>query len=609
MSFLIAGAVVGIGAGVAKAISGGKQKKAAKAAEAKAKAEMEKQKAKFSELDTSNPYANMENKMEDLTVNQGEADFMKEQQQASQANIMQQMKGAAGGSGIAALAQTMANQGSMDAQKSAVSIGKQEAGNQMAERQASSQIQNQERQGEVMSRDMERNKVSTLLGMSQSDVAAQGEKVAAADSKMWSGITGAAGAAAGGLGNMNAAGMFGATPLPTSPAPMKGSPLKQADQTLVQGAYAAAGGGRQKQDGMAQGMDDLMKITGKMGADMAKNRQEAGKKGDELAQGILDTGGALGTGWLDATRGEVEGMHGDYKTAAAFNRKGKKAKGMQDLNTLSAEIASLKDLNTQIAKWQGPPGEKSDWSESLNAEDQGVISSFMDPNSKKRIGMVDGVRVFEVETPQGWMTSKEIETLATDKKQDYTTMVDVRKQALDQVDKAKKDAFMNLQTGYTGGGYDITKATAKMDTTLKSANLVSMMHDDVLENGEPFITAVTKNPEITGMTYESLGLTSKDIVAKVDSNNDGIIQDNEKQTLLELGHKDMIVDALTNPKNELYNEETSRGLVANYFTSFISQNYEQEYGDMGGKYSSDAGEDTQLSDADYIKKYSVTENK
>ena len=159
MSFLLVGAAaVGVGAGVAKAISGGKQKKAAKAEEAKAKAEMQKQKNAFANLDTSNPYANMENTMEDLTVNQQEADFMKQQQQQSQANIMQQMKGAAGGSGIAALAQTLANQGSMDAQKSAISIGKQESQNQQLERQAASQIQNQERQGEVMSRDMERNK-------------------------------------------------------------------------------------------------------------------------------------------------------------------------------------------------------------------------------------------------------------------------------------------------------------------------------------------------------------------------------------------------------------------------------------------------------------------
>ena len=217
MSFLIAGAVVGVGAGVAKAISGAKQKKRARAEEAAAKAEMQKQKQAFSQLDTSNPYANMENTMEDLTVNQAEADFMRQQQQENQANIMQQMKGAAGGSGVAALAQTLANQGSMDAQKAAISIGKQEQSNQMAERQMAANLQSQERQGEIMSRDMERNKVSTLLGMAQSETAAAGQKVAAADQKMWSGITGAAGAATSGLGAMNKAGMFGVTPAPPTP--------------------------------------------------------------------------------------------------------------------------------------------------------------------------------------------------------------------------------------------------------------------------------------------------------------------------------------------------------------------------------------------------------
>ena len=80
MSFLIAGAVVGVGAGVAKAISGAKQKKRARAAEQAAKAEMEMQKDRFSKLDTSNPYENMENTMQDLTVNTAEADFMRQQQ-------------------------------------------------------------------------------------------------------------------------------------------------------------------------------------------------------------------------------------------------------------------------------------------------------------------------------------------------------------------------------------------------------------------------------------------------------------------------------------------------------------------------------------------------
>jgi hypothetical protein len=213
MSFLLVGAAaVGVGAGIAKAISGSKQKKEAKKAEKAAKAEMERQKEKFAQMDTSNPYANMENKMEDLTVNQQEADFMKAQQQQSQANIMQQMKGAAGGSGIAALAQTMANQGSMDAQKSAISIGKQEANNQQLERQAASQIQNQERQGDIMSRDMERDKVSTMLGMAQSEKAAASQAVSAADQKMWSGITGAASSLSSGLTGISGAGGFGNLP-------------------------------------------------------------------------------------------------------------------------------------------------------------------------------------------------------------------------------------------------------------------------------------------------------------------------------------------------------------------------------------------------------------
>ena len=44
---------------------------------------------------------------------------------------------------------------------------------------------------------------------------------------------------------------------------MKKTPLKQADATLVQGAYNAAAAGipRDGQDGMAQGMDKLMEIS------------------------------------------------------------------------------------------------------------------------------------------------------------------------------------------------------------------------------------------------------------------------------------------------------------------------------------------------------------
>ena len=72
---------------------------------------LEKQKQEYRDIKFSNPYNNMENTMEDLTVNQQQAQFQAQQGNQQRANMMQGLKGAAGSSGIAGLAQAMANQG------------------------------------------------------------------------------------------------------------------------------------------------------------------------------------------------------------------------------------------------------------------------------------------------------------------------------------------------------------------------------------------------------------------------------------------------------------------------------------------------------------------
>jgi len=184
----VAGAIGAVG-GVAKSIGGAVKAKRAKEAAAEAKIEMDKQKDAFSSLDTSNPYQNMENTMEDLTVNQQEAEFSKQQSMQSQANIMQGLQGAAGGSGIAALAQSMANQGSLDAQKSAASIGKQEQANQLAAQEEAGKLQGLEREGELISRQAEMGKVSSLLGMSADELANAKKERADAQAQMYEGIS------------------------------------------------------------------------------------------------------------------------------------------------------------------------------------------------------------------------------------------------------------------------------------------------------------------------------------------------------------------------------------------------------------------------------------
>lgn len=189
---MIAGGVQGL-TGIAGGIIGsGKRKREQKAAQA----EFNTRKAQYEMQDTSNLYKNMENVYEDLTVNQREADFMSEEQNQGMANIMNSLQGAAGGSGIAALAQSLANQQSKNASQAAVSIGSQEAGNQMAKRQMAGQLQIVERKGEQDSRDAEQEKVETLLGMSQQRLGAANAARAAATKSIVGGVGNLVGAGA-----------------------------------------------------------------------------------------------------------------------------------------------------------------------------------------------------------------------------------------------------------------------------------------------------------------------------------------------------------------------------------------------------------------------------
>ena len=195
---LISGAITALGA----YDWGGKRKKEIAAAQG----EYDDMKDKWNNLDTSNlyggvsnPYAQMQNTMEDLTVNTQPADFMAQQNQQNQANIMGSMKGAAGGSGVAGLAQAMANQGSQQAQQASASIGQQEASNQQAAAQQAGQLQTMDRQGAwkadmtrlagaEQSRSLEKDKVNAQFAMAQGRLTTAKDAHQAGQDAMWSGV-------------------------------------------------------------------------------------------------------------------------------------------------------------------------------------------------------------------------------------------------------------------------------------------------------------------------------------------------------------------------------------------------------------------------------------
>ena len=149
-----------------------------------------------------NPYSDMENVYEDQTVNLKQAEFEKEQSQQSMANIMANMKGAAGGSGVAGLAQVLANQGAKQAQQAAVSIGQQEQANQARARAETGRLQQldvegaqkadlMEREGARMVEQFDFRKQEKMLDIATQRKMASDQAIENAEAQMDQFVTGA----------------------------------------------------------------------------------------------------------------------------------------------------------------------------------------------------------------------------------------------------------------------------------------------------------------------------------------------------------------------------------------------------------------------------------
>jgi len=137
---------------------------------------------KFAGLE--NKYEGMENRFEDMTVDMRAADFQAQQGQQQRANIMQGLRGAAGSSGVAGLAQSLANAGSMQSQQISAGISQQERQNKMmsaqegsridmTQRGAGMQLQSQQAQGAMATQQMQMQGAAQQQGMILEGAAAQ----------------------------------------------------------------------------------------------------------------------------------------------------------------------------------------------------------------------------------------------------------------------------------------------------------------------------------------------------------------------------------------------------------------------------------------------------
>lgn len=159
-----AGGIAGGVSGILGGIVGGRARRQEQKA---ASEELAQRQQAYESFQFENPYANMQNTFEDVTVNQQQAQFESQQQQQALASTMSGMQQAAGSSGIAALAQAMAQQQSTNIQRAGASIGQQEQQIQMQRASQQARIQQLQASGAGQAQAQEFGRTETLLGMAQ----------------------------------------------------------------------------------------------------------------------------------------------------------------------------------------------------------------------------------------------------------------------------------------------------------------------------------------------------------------------------------------------------------------------------------------------------------
>ena len=164
----IAQGLAGIGGGI---IGGGARRREQR----EARTELAEQRQAYEQFEFQDPTANMTNPFEDLTVNQQAAQFASQQQQQALAGTLSGLQGAAGSSGIGALAQAIAQQQQQGFQAAAADIGRQEQQNQLMRARGQQQLEQARSRGAQYVQESEFGRTEDLFNIAASRKAAADE--------------------------------------------------------------------------------------------------------------------------------------------------------------------------------------------------------------------------------------------------------------------------------------------------------------------------------------------------------------------------------------------------------------------------------------------------
>ena len=170
MSFAIVGGLIAVGGAALGAHSANKAKKKAEKKEKEARREMEALKDTYRQLDTSNPYLDMENMMEDLTVNQQQYNLQSQQFAQSQSNILNTVRRSSGAAAISSIAQSLVQQGQIAKQGQVAGISQEVAMNKLTSAKQEGELEKLEASGVNIEAMFKKDQLSHLMSMNQQEM-------------------------------------------------------------------------------------------------------------------------------------------------------------------------------------------------------------------------------------------------------------------------------------------------------------------------------------------------------------------------------------------------------------------------------------------------------
>ena len=140
------------------------------AREAAAEYELNRFKNAYANLKVSNPYRDMENTFEDLTINQPRRNFERATFQQSQSNILNTIRRTSGSAGVFSIAQALVDQGKIANQASVAGIQQEIDANKLTSAKQQGELERLEASGANVEAIFKRDQLGKLMSMNQREM-------------------------------------------------------------------------------------------------------------------------------------------------------------------------------------------------------------------------------------------------------------------------------------------------------------------------------------------------------------------------------------------------------------------------------------------------------